>query len=244
MRAGLCSVTLRACSPAEVVGAAVRAGIECIEWGADVHVPPGALAAAGEVRGRTEDAGLRVASYGSYLWAGRIDDDRVDEEAEAVLDTAVALGAPNVRVWAKGSRSVAQLRVVALRAAERDVTVSLEFHPGTWTETAQGTLDLLGEVGSPALRTYWQPHPQLAVPALLSELEAVLPRLSHLHVFRWTPGGERLPLADGADLWPGALALASPVSPEDRVAFLEFVRDDDVDQLVADAATLRGWLGR
>src|SRR5262245_17804648 len=63
---GLCSVTLRACSIDEVVAVAVGAGLECIEWGGDVHVPPGDLEAARRARSATSAAGLRVASYGSY----------------------------------------------------------------------------------------------------------------------------------------------------------------------------------
>ena len=47
---GLCSVTLRARSIAEVVDAAVGAGLAAIEWGGDVHVPPGDLQAAAEAR--------------------------------------------------------------------------------------------------------------------------------------------------------------------------------------------------
>src|SRR3954447_6657285 len=63
---GVCSVTLRACSIDEVVEVAAGAGLECIEWGADVHVPPGDLDAARRAREATLAAGLRVASYGSY----------------------------------------------------------------------------------------------------------------------------------------------------------------------------------
>ena len=88
---------------------------------------------------------------------------------------------------------------------------------------------------------------RLAPPELLDELRAVQADLSHLHVFRWTTDGARLPLASGADLWPDVLAEVSAAHEPsrwiaDRFAFLEFVRDDDPEQLRADAATLRGWL--
>ena len=67
IRPGLCSVTLRALEPSAVVELAAAAGLEAIEWGGDVHVPPGDVDRAGQVRTLTEGAGLAVASYGSYL---------------------------------------------------------------------------------------------------------------------------------------------------------------------------------
>src|SRR5689334_25420235 len=89
---GVCSVTLRACSIDDVVAVAAGAGLECIEWGGDVHVPPGDLAAARHARQTTLAAGLRVASYGSY-W-------RCSGDFGPVLATARELGAPRVRIWA------------------------------------------------------------------------------------------------------------------------------------------------
>ncbi|MDA0160073.1 hypothetical protein OM076_07355 [Solirubrobacter ginsenosidimutans] len=89
---GLCSVTLRALGIEAVVAVAADAGLECIEWGADVHVPPGDLDAARRARAATESAGLRVASYGSY-W-------RCAGPFAPVLASARELGAPRVRIWA------------------------------------------------------------------------------------------------------------------------------------------------
>lgn len=42
----LTSVTFRRMKPEEILRVAARAGIEGIEWGGDVHVPAGDLAAA------------------------------------------------------------------------------------------------------------------------------------------------------------------------------------------------------
>jgi hypothetical protein len=73
----------------------------------------------------------------------------------------------------------------------------------------------------------------------LAALGAVLPYVSHLHVFWWRSDYTRLPLVDGAELWPDALRLAGD---RPRIAFLEFVRGDAPSQLQADAATLRQWI--
>src|SRR6187549_164575 len=93
---GLVSVTFRQLPPREIVDLARRAELGGIEWGGDVHVPAGDAGRAREVRAMTEDAGLSIVAYGSYYRAGE-----EDEAAFApVLDSACALGAPAIRIWA------------------------------------------------------------------------------------------------------------------------------------------------
>ena len=41
VRAGLCSITFRSLDVATIIDLAVSAGLDGIEWGADVHVPVG-----------------------------------------------------------------------------------------------------------------------------------------------------------------------------------------------------------
>jgi 3-dehydroshikimate dehydratase len=229
---GLCSVTFRQLPADEVVALAADAGLEAIEWGADVHVPPGDERTAARLR----DAGVPAVSYGSYLQAG------TGEDPAPVLDTAVALGVPNVRVWARGrdrAAVTADLARITAAADERRLTISLEYHPGTWTETAESTLQLLADVDAPNLFTYWQPHPG----GDDADLADVAAHVSHLHVFTWDVDAGRHPLADGEAMWRRALAVPTGRWPGRRVAFLEFVRDDEPSQLRADAATLRAWLG-
>lgn len=248
MRIGLCSVTFRALGVGDVVRAAVDAGIEGIEWGADVHVPPGAMDVAADVAKRCADVGISIPSYGSYLAAGKSAASRVGP----VLETAAALGASNVRVWCpfgvppgrdEGlfAAAAGALAAWAGEAAALDLTLSLEFHVDTLTETAAAAGKLLDAAGRPAnLFSYWQP---VVGRSPGEELAAIADDVSHLHVFQWRPDGERRPLGDGHDTWPSL--LRTPLGDRwtgDRYAFLEFVRDDDPDQLVADAAILRGWL--
>ena len=251
---GLCSITFRTLSSDDVLALAARAGVQGIEWGADVHAPPGGGHALEAVGARTRDAGLAVVSYGSYLGMAPSNDDQVD----AVLDSAEALGAPMVRIWAElgvtpdspaDDRRRVTERTEALvdRIAERGLPATLEFHPGTLTETAWSANELLEAVGRTELRTYWQPDPALAPETALDELAQVTANLAHLHVFSWGPTGidDRRPLADGVALWPGTLELADREGvalPGGRYALCEYVRDDDPEQFVADARVLRSWI--
>ncbi|HEY3722939.1 MAG TPA: TIM barrel protein [Acidimicrobiia bacterium] len=253
---GLCSVTMRRLGIEEVAKLAAEAGLRAIEWGGDVHVPPGDREATRRARTATAAAGLRTASYGSYLLA---DGDGSPDTTARVLDTAVALGAPNVRVWtpfgidpgsSRSSEVADTLRAVCASAAERDLTVGLEFHGGTLTATAASTGALLDAAAAPNLTTYWQPPYWTAGRRPgddASDITLLAPRLSHVHVYEWTGADDRRPLDEGRGRWHEVIAAlrdaAGPARPAPRVAFLEFVTDDDPRALLRDARTLHDLLG-
>ncbi|WP_245958598.1 sugar phosphate isomerase/epimerase family protein [Microbacterium bovistercoris] len=245
MRPGLCSVTFRQLTAEQVVEATAAAGLEVIEWGGDVHVPPGDTARAAEVARATTDAGLAVCSYGSYFRPG------VQDDLEPVLDSAAALGADRVRIWAGGVGSadasdehwatmIARLKVAAEQAAARGIMLALEYHSRTLTDTAATTRRLLNEV--PALSTYWQPNVAASDESALADYAALQDRVSAAHVFSWWPQAERLRLHERESLWRGFFSAASRAAVPPRDALLEFVLDDDPGILAAEAATLRGWI--
>lgn len=249
IRPGLCSVTFRALAPERIVGLAAAAGLEVIEWGGDVHVPPGDAVRATAVARATTDAGLAVASYGSYFRAG------ADESLAPVLDSAEALGADRVRIWAGhlGSadaservraETVARLQAAASEAATRGIGLALEFHSGTLADTAPTTLRLLAEVDHPALSTYWQPTVGASVDTVLDEYRALAARTSAAHVFSWWPSTERLPLRARDSLWTRFFAEAARTADPPRDALLEFVPGDDPAVLADEAAALRSYIGR
>lgn len=240
--AGLASVTFRTLEPEAIVTLAAEVGLGQIEWGGDVHVPAGNLPLARRIGVLTRAYGLEVCSYGSYhrLCQGR--------DFRPVVDTAAALGAPNIRVWAgdKGpdraddayfARAAGELRVLCGMAGKVGITVSLEHHRWTLTQTAQAALRLLAAADCPNLRTYWQPNPELIKTEHLAELKLLAPRLSALHVFHWARDGNRLPLAEGEYAWRDYLRATGAKKP----LLLEFVRDDDPARLRADAETLLRW---
>lgn len=180
---GLVSVTFRHLPPEDIVDLARQAGLEALEWGGDVHVPHGDLARARQVGHMTVEAGLRVCAYGSYYRVGANE----APDFEAVLATALALGAPLIRVWAGppmgargagkwGSRDASPAdwervavdsRRICDLAAREGLTVAYEFHAGTLTDTNESARRLLEMVNQspgapaaargPALRSLWQP---------------------------------------------------------------------------------------
>jgi sugar phosphate isomerase/epimerase len=247
---GLVSVTFRSLSTSEVIDLMKRAGLEAVEWGGDVHVPPGDVARAREVGQATRDAGLMVAAYGSYYRLGGGEMNKVP--FEDVLASAAALGAPTIRVWAgvKGSADttpeeraavVADARRVAHLAGRKGITICLEYHANTLTDDDQSARRLLVELDHPNIDFLWQPANGESIEANVARLMAIMPRLRNVHVFHWFPVGERQPLADGALRWRTYLDLVRD-SGRDVDFLLEFVLNDSTEQLIADAKTLRGWL--
>lgn len=93
---GLCSITFRELGVERIVDLAAEAGLSGIEWGSDVHVKPGDVVTAERVKRLCTDLGLSCPSYGSYARC----EDVVQDAFDAVLDSAEALSAQTVRVWA------------------------------------------------------------------------------------------------------------------------------------------------
>lgn len=247
---GLVSITFRQLTPEAIISLVREAGLRGIEWGGDVHVPHGNLARAREVGELTREAGLEVAAYGSYFRAGH------SEEAglpfSQVLDSALELGAPVIRVWAGSAgsatvdnearwRVVSDLRRIAEFAAKAGVRIATEFHGGTLTDTNESANQLLVEVDHANLYSYWQPLMGMTDEICLEAIGQLAPRLSHLHVYHWDSPQERCLLVEGAERWQKFLQAADAI-PGDRYAMLEFVKDDAPENFLGDAATLREWL--
>ncbi len=248
LRPGLCSVTFRGLDCDTVIGLATRAGLAAIEWGTDVHLPPGDLARARDLARRCADAGLATPTLGSYLRSEDGDDDSLND----VLDTAEAIGAARIRVWAgrKGSAEAgaddraavaANVNRYCEAAAARGLAIALEFHPNTLTDTAPSAAALLNAVPHPGLRSYWQPKPDMTAEMVREEIALIAHRLSDLHVFHWVGEAKvRRPLAEGRGFWAAAFAAAAELAPAPdnapRHAFMEFVQDDSPDRFIADAA--------
>ncbi|MFA6962903.1 MAG: TIM barrel protein [Opitutaceae bacterium] len=248
---GLVSVTFRKHSPAEVAALVKKAGLKGVEWGGDIHVPHGDLVRAREVRETTMEHGLFTAAYGSYYRAGQ--SENAGLAFERVLETAVELGAPTIRVWPGGAGSDAtdeegrwkiihDLRRIVGLATKAGVSISTEFHGGTLTDTNESAGKLLVEVDHPSFYTCWQPHNGEETDDCVAGLREVQSRVSNIHVFHWWPtANERHPLVDGAERWGRFWSVLKQI-PGDRFALLEFVKGDAPEAFLRDAETLRQWL--
>lgn len=259
LKTGICSITFRQHSVAELVAMVHEAGLDAIEWGGDVHVPPGDISAATETRYLTEGAGLTVSSYGSYYTI--LDEQGAVQDFGPVLDSTLALGADTVRIWAgcKGSDIAdeqyrGQLIETGCRitehAARSGVRVAFEFHNHTLTDTNESAGQLLQEINHPNLYTYWQPMywgPDMDY--RLQGLEILKEKILNLHVFhweydsskeKWNEAVNRRPLSEGMEDWQTYLSV--PLPEKDRFALIEFVRDDDPSQFFSDASALKQWV--
>jgi sugar phosphate isomerase/epimerase len=241
---GLVTVTFRQLAPREVIELARQTNLTALEWGGDVHVPPTDLKRALEVGRMTREAGLSVVAYGSYFRVG----EESPRDFKPILDTAVALGAPAIRVWAgrRGSedaepeyraRVLRDLLELADDAARAGVVICLEYHADTLTDTDTSAQELLQAAEEKDLRTLWQPPHEMTVAQRCQSLRGVLPWLNHVHVFHWPRRGERAALEEGSGDWAKYLQV---LREEGKTCplLLEFVRGDDPDQLRRDAGTL------
>lgn len=252
-RPGLVTVTFRQLLPEQIVGAASKYGLKVLEWGGDVHVPAGDINRARQVATLTRNAGLETICYGSYYRAGH-EGEEWQPTFDDVLASAVALGAPSIRVWAgmRGSEMADEayfsrvcgdaMRIADMAAAE-GLRIAFEFHGGTLNDTAESSAKLLAALPHRNIDTLWQPLVSLDAAMQDRSLEVVLPRLAHIHVFHWLPGKsiDRRPLSEGVGAWS---AWMSTMRAANRFpdALLEFVPGDRPSVLNQEASTLQSLL--
>lgn len=243
---GLCSVTFRNLSVEEIIDLASKAGLDGIEWGGDIHVEPGKLERASEVAQLTENANIKVTSYGSYY---RVGDEKANSHSfEEILTTAEHLNAPAIRVWAGtlGSKEAdEQYRVSVVKDAQRiadlaeqkNISIHFEYHGDTLTDTKASAAKLMEEVNHPNVYIYWQPAVGESVQERITSIEKVSPWLSNVHVFHWDIT-DRLPFADGTDDWIRYLDKLKS-KEQTRYLLMEFVKGDRKEQFLEDVDVLK-----
>lgn len=249
IKPGLVSISFRQLPWEAVLNLTQKAGLEGIEWGGDKHVPCGNLSAAKQVGLQTRLTGIDVACYGSYCRLK--DEEYASGSLQAVVDTAHALGAPLIRVWAgeKASASAGKQdwqevirnskRLLAL-AWQHNIEVAFEYHADTLTDTAESATRLLGNFNDEKIGCLWQPPVDMEKSNCLNGLMMLGNALRNVHVFAWK-GQERLALATHSERWMQYLKAMHHIAGN-RYALLEFVKDDSPEQLLQDAATLKSLL--
>ncbi|WP_058306643.1 sugar phosphate isomerase/epimerase family protein [Gracilibacillus massiliensis] len=246
MKLGLCSVTFRDKNPEQIIDLAMEAELDGIEWGGDVHVSPGEYQKAEQIAALTTSRGLEVSSYGSYY---RLADHSGNEyDFITVLETAKRLGAPAIRVWPgmMGSKDaddsyrkkvVVDAIKIADLAGEEGISVHLEYHDHTLTDTKESARRLMEEIAHQNVFLYWQPPNRVSVEERITSIEMVKQWISNVHIFHWYSFNERMDLANGAKEWQNYLESIEEDGKE-RYVLMEFVKDDDERQFLKDAKTL------
>ncbi len=247
IKTGLTSISHRQLEPTKIISLAVQANLNGIEWGGDIHVPHGDTKIAREVGKMTTDAGLDIIAYGSYFRLGNISSET--PEFKSVLDSAVALQASVIRVWAGDMGSakadenywnkvVGETKNIAKLAAQANIEIAFESHLNSLTDTGESSVKLLEEVNCENVKTYWQTIPELSDEENLKDLNLVFPWLKNVHVFQWLPEDyERCSLSDGTVTWQKYFKKIKTME-NDVYAILEFVKNDSPNQLLIDADTL------
>ena len=247
MKKGLCSVTFRALSADKVAELAVKAGLDCIEWGADIHVPPDNPDNARKVAKICRDLNIDTPSYGSYY---RLDGGDFD----SVSETAEILGARDIRVWAgikdaelftlkEYGLLVKDLKRIAATAASRGQNVCFEHHFDTYGNNAANVKKLIEDAGENNVFTYWQPlywlhgKTENEKELNLKDLISLKGLIKNVHVYNWK-GRQRLPLSDAMEDWKSYFKLT-----EAENCYLEFVRGDDETAFFEDAKCLAELIG-
>ena len=241
---GVVSATFKGRPVEEVIDIASAAGLSAIEWSENHHIPRGDLEYAEKAADLTRERGLKIAGYGSYYRLGQNMDIRPS------LETAVAMGTSNVRIWAgsKPSRELtdeersgllSELKDAVGLASQYGVVLNLEWHKNTLTDENQSGLDTLKAISSPNLRTLWQPTQALSFAERAEGLEMILPYLSYLHVYYWDETGRR-PFSEGIEHWKTYFSKLD--KQKEYYALLEFVLGDSIEQFNKDAEVLKDLL--
>lgn len=237
-------MTLRHLGPLEVLDVVADAGLQCIEWGGDLHVAPGDLRSADLIRRRSGQLGLCVASYGSYYRAGH----GSPEEGSAIISTAASLGAPRIRVWCGQNASqdadpqywvtvADDVKRLADAAAEQEISIAFEYHRNTLCDVPDGARRILRAIDRNNVTTYWQRPEGQSHDAALRDVRDLQDAISGLHVFATDGASGRVALKSWNEFWQVALGIFVANSRID--AMIEFVKGNDPRQVIEDAAVLR-----
>jgi len=244
---GICSITFRDLTPIQIIEAVKKAGLDAIEWGSDVHVKPGDNENAKKIRDLTIENGLEISSYGSYYRVG-IENQHSFED---ILETAINLGAKDIRVWAgrKGSLDADEdyrknvvndaIRIAKL-AAKEGININFEYHKKTLTDTAESAKRFMEQINEENVYLYWQPAIDISVENRLDNINTINKWITNIHVFQWKVI-ERLELSDGIDEWKKYVSKLNKSTNDlkNRFYLLEFVKDDSIEQFYKDAKALK-----
>ncbi len=245
IKSGLVSISFRPYTPLEIMQACIDSGLKYIEWGSDVHAPADDLQKIQDIVNLQKQYGIECCSYGTYFRVGK---DSV-EDIRKYITAAKALGTNVLRIWCGTESScdysecqtqelIDDCKALAAIAAEENVTLCTEFHPGTFTDCHEKVLMLCDAVNSPNFKTYWQPNQHEDLAWNIKSSMSVAPIATNIHVYNWA-GSSRYPLAEAAQEWQKYFNAFDG----SHFALLEFMPDDKIETLKSEASALKTILG-
>ncbi len=242
-KCGIASISFRDRSVDELVKAVSAAGLDCIEWGSDVHAPyndPDALAHIVKLQ---NEYGIKCSSYGTYF---RFQKNDLSELPQYIA-AAKTLGTNVLRLWCgvkgsafynedeAGKKELFELCHKAAEIAEKEgVYLCMECHARTFIDEPEPALELMQEINSPHFRMYWQPNPFKDLSYNLSFAKVAKPYVENLHVFYWEDA-DKYPLSKGKADWEKYLEIFD----DNRALLLEFLYDNNLESLSSEGATLK-----
>ena len=243
MKLGMTSLTLRNCSPREVIDYAVEAGLQGIEWGeTDSHVVIGDLERARCICDMCQSASIDSFALGSYCRMEDISD------ATELVKTAEALGTDVIRVWA-GTKSpcecddaymdliVTNTRTLADIADGLGIKIAFEFHGDTLTETAESAIELIKLIDRANVALYWQPDFKLDSVENLAARNKVLPYcIGNMHIQNYSPDSGYGLLEEIKDK---LIKYYGDIKDKPYNLMIEFVKDGTAENLIKDADALK-----
>lgn len=158
---GLCSVTFRKKSAAQVIEIAKNAGIDYIEWGGDIHVTT--LEEARIVKSVCDNEGIKISSYGSYFNSIEFDEKKWIQ----VCEIAKKMDAASIRIWLgkKNSEDFSDKEYRTLLentkkmcdiASGYGIDVCPECHDNTFNNNTDAFLRLKHDLQKKNFKTYFQ----------------------------------------------------------------------------------------
>lgn len=248
LKLGLTSVTFRSLTVDEIIDCCKKCGLSAIEWGSDVHCPPGDIPTAEAVAEKMRKAQLAVSSYGSYyrLSGG--------ESISPYLEAAAALGAPHIRIWS-GQKSYAEATPAeyaamiceakrCCREAEKyKIEIAFEYHGGTLTDTRENALRVMRDIDEPNLGMYFQYDPLVSLEENFAALYAFMPYLKTVHVFNVDNKFNRYSLgeAESRKMWGEFIRILNKSKAEPYLLF-EFLREEIFEGLSREAEIMQSIL--
>lgn len=201
MQIGFTSTSFRQIKSIEkVVKIAAESGVDCIEWGGDIHVKN--LENAQLAKKLCDRAGIKVSSYGSYYRVGSCN----TAEWENICRIASATGAKSVRVWLGDKDSektdastyeklVSDAKKICRIANDFGLTVCPECHDNTFNNNTDAFLKIHGDVAFDNFRTYFQSHYR-RLDYDLDRIERTLPFTESVHISYSEQSREQFPKFD------------------------------------------------